>query len=271
MSFLKSIEIGTGSNATQFSVPEGFVAGPGAKIENGEISFNAMTAGKKNVAYSGTASYTSAASNVELVNLSEMQWQSLEDYEVEVDIAYPLTISIPTTEVINNPEGGSYTRNTTVDRSVPATTMMYLSKTDITKTTAGVTVTKELNSIKITSEAGRTISYRVYYVGNVSGGSGTVDQTYDATSTSAQSGTAVAQALSNIAVSMWQASYPLSGQETRQISLPSNVFAFNLIFSNSSGQCDNYTHFGTGIGARHIILRNAASNVDIYIYLSADG
>ena len=111
---------------------------------------------------------------------------------------------------------------------------------------------------------------KVYFVTDGAAVS-SVDQTYDATSIRAQSGTAVAEALSGIAIKLWQASYPLSGQETRQIDLPSNTFAFNLIFSDASGFCDNYTHFGLGIGARHIILRNSATDMNCYIYLSTAG
>lgn len=102
-------------------------------------------------------------------------------------------------------------------------------------------------------------------------GSGVVDQTYDATSANAQSGTAVAEAINRVGLKVWQVSLPLSGEETRQIDLPSNVFAYNLVFSNASGFCDNYTHFGKEIGARNIVLRNSAVNANMYFYLSATG
>jgi len=64
-------------------------------------------------------------------------------------------------------------------------------------------------------------------------------------------------------------SQQLSGRETRQLDLPSNIFAYNLIFGNAQGLCDNYTHFGAGIGARNIFLRNSANNVQAYFYIGA--
>lgn len=87
----------------------------------------------------------------------------------------------------------------------------------------------------------------------------------------AYGGGTVADALSGIGVKVWQYTRNLSGQETVQVDLPVNVFAFNFIFSNDSGFCDNYTHFGVPIGSRHLVLRNSASAVDVYIYLSSSG
>lgn len=81
----------------------------------------------------------------------------------------------------------------------------------------------------------------------------------------------VADALSGIGVKVWQYTRNLSGQETVQVDLPVNVFAFNFIFSNANGFCDNYTHFGVSIGARHLVLRNSASAVGVYICLSSSG
>lgn len=72
-------------------------------------------------------------------------------------------------------------------------------------------------------------------------------------------------------VKLWAQTIQLSGEETRQLTLPSGVFAFNIIFSNTSGFCDNYTHFGNAIGARSVVLRNSATSANCYIYLSTTG
>ena len=87
----------------------------------------------------------------------------------------------------------------------------------------------------------------------------------------AYGGGTVAEALDGIGIKIWNTTKVLSGEETTQLALPNNVFALNLIFSNASGFCDVYTHFGGGFGARHYVLRNSGNGTSIYLYLSASG